>query len=802
MRIDEIDLIGLVKVLGATSGSGQVISYTETGLNWATASSVASTSTIKKSGYNYIIVETVNTGNDAVDAITNGDALVTAYAQAKLDIIGTLSATNRFTIILMPGSYDLYNNSYLDLDTSFIDIVGLSSNPGSVYLYHSSTSQVFNYHQDVDSRLENVKMGGFVVINNGVDTGQYLRWKNLIFTGGDPFNGLWNNINGEFENIKCVGVGFAYNVPTSINGIYKNIESTGNSFTMVSSGTPTLTGTFSNIKINQVFGFAFYNIYGNITGYFEDISISLDAGNAGAQEVFRSLDINGTFKNIKVVNDVAINTFFDSFGGSIFGTYKDIGLASSSAISTFSSTGPTMSGIFEDIYLPTSLYAFQTNQDMVGTFSNITVGDVTTGGFFNTSNVVNGYFDNIKVGICANNVFTSTTINGKFKDIEIGGVSSNVDILSGSNLLGTYENIVIKSFTANSQKIFKGSTQINATFKNIEINSSGTNGFFYSDGTINANLDGLVLNGTSTDSLFESFGTITGIYKNIECGDILQMFTIFGTGDINATFENITTNDAGTMFFTGDGNLNNNLKNINVNTVDGFMTTVGIIYITGEDIYIKNTGNAFNGSSGIVANLKNVRFSNITLDSGPPSMFYSVSSLYGEYENIVIDIVSSSGGSCFRSDGGSMTLELKNVEIPNGFDRVLYQSNKTLQGNVTMKNVTIGECTTSALDINFSAVTFAQNVVSPNIMSINTIMRGEWIDCDLDQYKNGEGIGSDFILSGAIVRNSKLLGRVNGPPDYGVSGSGQVTHTILYFDLDFTSGSFPLTPNYNVTNYA
>jgi len=791
MRIDEIDLIGLVKVSGATSGSGQVISYTETGLKWATASSVASTSTIKKSGYNYIIVETVNTGDEYADAITNGDRLYAAYAQAKLEIIGTLSVTNRFTIILMPGSYDLYNNSYLDLDTSFIDIVGLSSNPASVYLYQSSTNEVFNYHQDVDSRLENIRISGSLLINSGA-TGQYLRWKNLIFAN-EPFS-LWVDINGEFENIKCIG-GFGSDILNSINGIFKNIESTGSSFTMANAGTPTLTGTFSNILINQVLGSAFYNLQGNITGYFEDISISLDPAGTGNQVVFTANDINGTFKNVKVTNNEPINTFFSTNAGSIFGTYKNIEVLSSSAVSVFKTGGFTMSGIFEDIYLPTSTYAFETTQDIFGTFSNITVGDVTTGGFMYAPTQVSGNFSDIKVGSVTSYVFYGGIVEGKFKNIEIGTSNASTFNATNTTLSGIFENIKINNVVGGVE-LFLSAVNLIGEYSNIEIYNIDSNiGLFTSStGDINIKLKNFRftnLPGIQCNVFYSPTGNIFGTYEDLYLGDLSA---IFNAGLIvNINLKNLYIGYIGS--FISCNGIYGTYENINLGTTTHgsvFVSSTGDINISLDEFYSQAViGGSFFEilvSGSILGSYKNIRTSNLDGES-----FKATTGINAIFENIYIGAGNNSY-DIWTSAGADFYGTFSNVEIGANFGAVFRAQGYNFY--VNMKNVKIGPASIAF----FYGGAVHQSSYLENFYTSNAIASsfdGEMVNSEIDLFTRfGDGT-SLTVGSGSNIRNCKILGSQSG---YGILipiGSAQITHTLLYAGI---SGS-NVSPNYNITGY-
>ena len=84
-----------------------------------------------KIGQNYVIVETVNTGDPAADAITNGTRLLTGLAKLNTTIPGylnwgTRSITNMGSLLLMPGTYNLVSTTINMLD--FVNIVGISTN--------------------------------------------------------------------------------------------------------------------------------------------------------------------------------------------------------------------------------------------------------------------------------------------------------------------------------------------------------------------------------------------------------------------------------------------------------------------------------------------------------------------------------------------------------------------------------------------------------------------------------------------------------------------------------------------------
>jgi len=84
---------------------------------------------------------------------TNGANLRTAYTSAKALTPGNsaLSATNRATVLLLPGKYDL-GTTPLTMDTEFVDLVGISSDPKHVLITSQiNTSDTGTVVQTVDN---------------------------------------------------------------------------------------------------------------------------------------------------------------------------------------------------------------------------------------------------------------------------------------------------------------------------------------------------------------------------------------------------------------------------------------------------------------------------------------------------------------------------------------------------------------------------------------------------------------------------------------------------------------------------
>jgi uncharacterized protein (UPF0303 family) len=111
----------------------------------------------------YIIVR------PSASATTNGTELRNAYAAAKAFTPNTaaLSATNRATVILLPGRYDL-GTTRLNLDTDFVDIIGLTDTPEQVVI----TSQVILSDSGTIYQTANdVKIKGVTIDRTGAPAG-------------------------------------------------------------------------------------------------------------------------------------------------------------------------------------------------------------------------------------------------------------------------------------------------------------------------------------------------------------------------------------------------------------------------------------------------------------------------------------------------------------------------------------------------------------------------------------------------------------------------------------------------------
>jgi len=298
----------------------------------------------KLNSANYITVKVTD------NAITNGNNLIAAYADAKIKTPNgsALSASNRLAVILPPAIYDLGTQS-LTLDAQYIDIIGSTSDRDKHHIKSSvtttSTGVVKQTANDVklinlkientgytgpnfdntdpaayfpntnlnNTYIENVKFIGSRLFTNSrtfsmrIDieySGTFIDCKaedyyitsSTTFDGFYSFGGSYTSggvASGTFENCEGGDGSFGGGSGTA-SGTFKNCEGGDYSF----GGTGTASGTF--INCTGAFG-AFCGEFGAAGGKFENCE--------GGDFSFGGDTADGTFINCK-----GGNYSFSAFG--------------------------------------------------------------------------------------------------------------------------------------------------------------------------------------------------------------------------------------------------------------------------------------------------------------------------------------------------------------------------------------------------------------------------------------------------------------------------------------------------------
>lgn len=291
------------------------------------------------SGSAYAIV-----GGSAV-ATTNGTNLDAAYTVAKAATPhgAALSASNRYTLFLLPGVYDMGAGS-LTLDTQFVDVIGLSDNTGQVLstvgftdqgdtIITSTTTPI-----NVTAATQDITIGNLTLrtTTGGSDsclsTSQagfgadfkcfntllaYAGAGNRITQWDKSFNGTWTDvrafnvtgatgsrafgasvagavtISGTFVRCKAdlLAWGGENNVSITLSGVFIDCESGQNSFGgSGAGGTNTLSGTFLRCRPGVSAGNMFGGTNGVLSGVFDGCQASASGSCWGAT-------MSGTMRN-------------------------------------------------------------------------------------------------------------------------------------------------------------------------------------------------------------------------------------------------------------------------------------------------------------------------------------------------------------------------------------------------------------------------------------------------------------------------------------------------------------------------
>jgi hypothetical protein len=231
----------------------------------------------------------VTTGSSAS---ANGINLLNAYTTATTLTPNTsaLNSTNRTTLVLFPGNYNLGSSS-LNLNTQYVDIIGLTRDASHVTITSSNSTAT------ISQTANDVRCIGFTVAGSG--------------PGWSPNNNLsstyWENVT--FNSISA----------NNLSGYFKNCKSTntisGQGGFVRQSGTAS--GTFIDCTgINTSFGAAGGGFVGQssvISGIFINCT-GTNAANSGGGFIGQNSTASGTFTNCTGKNTGSVGGGFVGYG--------------------------------------------------------------------------------------------------------------------------------------------------------------------------------------------------------------------------------------------------------------------------------------------------------------------------------------------------------------------------------------------------------------------------------------------------------------------------------------------------------
>jgi hypothetical protein len=422
----------------------------------------------------YIIVR------PSASATTNGTELRNAYAAAKTFTPNSLalSATNRATVLLLPGRYDL-GTTPLAMDTEFVDLVGLSEEPRHVFI----TSQVI-----LSDSGTIVQTADNVVIRNV-----------SIDRTGAPAGGGAGRTAAYFPNRTSTAIqswtsdGTTATVTSNGHGLQD-----GDSVRITGSGNTSFDGAYTITRIdNNSFTFPSTvnssGLIGTATERFDDTYIEncrfSGTGNSGMRA---NVEYAGTYRKCISGNE--------SFGGAAGGA-----------------SGGIASGLFEDCVAGELSFGVQ---DASGTFNRCSAGNNSFGGiasgtftdcsvsgtgFFNAS----GIFTRCSGGTFSFGAsFAGGTASGTLTDCSWTGTGYN------GTFTGTMRRcrfVAISGSPASALRVGSNAKLFDSTFIAAGATNSITAG-----SAVTISLAGCRMNRDISANVSNNLGTLTESYNLID----------------------------------------------------------------------------------------------------------------------------------------------------------------------------------------------------------------------------------------------------------------------------------------------
>ena len=559
--------------------------------------------------YAYKVVRTYAT------EAANGDSLRDAYADAITQTPGgnPLSAINRFALLIPPGTYAL-GGSGLDVNTEFVDLIGLGKPEETIISSASNTNTgvgtIFQTADDVryknltiqnnaitftgsplsddcgysqQGTLANTVMEDVIFVNppdvatllgapfmrsDQTYAGTYVRCKGIDVNGVSV---MFGGASGKFVDCETESVsGFGVGLPASgtfincsaASGFGQNGDATG-TFTrcsVISSGFGSGTGL-------------------NVSGTFTDC-ISIGAGSFGYGSTATGEFYNcrsgalsfGSSSSAAVYDNCVAGTQSFSFltGATLAGTYRNC----SAGIQSFGgAANSVLSGVFTDCTGGSNSFGGSTSATLSGVFTRCIAGNTSFGG--GATALLTGSYSYCKAG---NNSFgqgEDTILSGEFSYCEAGNSSfgsiAPTITVTGPSLLGTFNHCVagIRSFgsTVDSRGIvsiggkFYHCTAGERSFGHIATFAAGTE-FHHCTGGDNSWIarkelgqsDGLYYSCTGGDGCFNMHTTTDAKFVNC-IGGTLSFCAGMGTGfplTLSGTYISCTA-DAGSFGYAPNG---------------------------------------------------------------------------------------------------------------------------------------------------------------------------------------------------------------------------------------------------------
>jgi hypothetical protein len=404
----------------------------------------------------YIIVR------PSASATTNGTELRNAYAAAKAFTPNTLalSATNRATVLLIPGRYDL-GTTPLTMDTEFVDLVGLSEEPRHVFITSqvilSDSGTIVQTADNVTIRNVSIDRTGAPAGSGAGRTAAYFpnrtsttiqSWTSdgTLATVASNGHGLQNG-----DSVRITGSG-----NTSFDGTYTITRIDDNSFTFP-----------STVNSSGLIGTATERFDDT---YIENCRFSGDS-NSGMRQ---AVEYAGTYRRCVGGNF--------SFGG---------GLGNAS-------------GLFEDCTAGTQSFGGSTGSGSIasGTFRRCSAGELSFGFF-----VASGTFENC-TATAGGSFGANGTASGTFTDCLLTSAGSFTGTFTGTMRRCRFATT---GTNANALRVGAGAKIFDST-----LIATGTGNSITAGSAVTISLAGCRMNRDINANVSNNLGTLTESYNLID----------------------------------------------------------------------------------------------------------------------------------------------------------------------------------------------------------------------------------------------------------------------------------------------
>jgi len=428
----------------------------------------------------YIIVR------PSASATTNGTELRNAYAAAKAFTPNTaaLSATNRATVILLPGRYDL-GTTRLNLDTDFVDIIGLTDTPEQIVI----TSQItLSDSGTIYQTANDVKIKGVTIDRTGAP-----------FGSGAGRTAAYFPFPRATAITSWSGDGTTMTIAANGHGLQ-----TGDSVRISGSGNSSVDGVFTVTRIDD-----------NSFSYPSTVSASGSIGTATERLNLTQIE-NCVFSGDSSSGMRLITEYS--------GTYRRCIGGAGSFSGVITGSGANASGLFEDCTATSGSFG-GSNGSASGTFTRCSAGADSFG------STASGTFTDCTAGATsfggqingsASGTFLRCTVNGAgFGSSSSGGTATGTftdctltnTISYGGTFTGTLRRcrFVCTGTNNNALRVGDGAKIFDSTLV-----ATGTGNSITAGSAVTISLAGCRMNNSINANVSNNLGTLTESYNLID----------------------------------------------------------------------------------------------------------------------------------------------------------------------------------------------------------------------------------------------------------------------------------------------